>query len=275
MNPTITRLCQFLLLVLFSTSVFAKSFDPWQLDPHGMAIFIWTQHGDPPLTQQHQFLLGNSIEKDFSLAGKYYPTPEQLADFFLTWFAHQFPGDKAELRSTIIAWESIKVSQADLDKALENDIRDYVRRHADCPSCPRDLLRERLIRVCDNPTEDGPCQRGCTPWCDRQEPEGGGPSYEIANRREIERRYDNTYETRKSKLERFAHRIRRARFKEQHPDLHGPSYLTADTVIKGRPAGYREKLSAAHVRAYHYDRNEVFAGVIMENVIREIRAKGN
>ena len=233
-----------------------------------MAIFIWTQHGDPPLSNQQQELLYNSIEKDFRNAGEYYPEPAQLADFFLSWFAFAYPFDKNELRESIIAWETIEVNQADMDRALDRDIRDYVRRHADCPACPRDLLRERLIKVCDNPTDYGPCQLGCTPWCERHDPEGTGPAYEIVNKPEIERRYYDQIYDRKRDLQRLERGVRQARFTERHPDLHTPSWLTANTAVKGRDDEVWRQLKEKHVRSYDWDRNEVYAGVIMENIIR-------
>jgi hypothetical protein len=268
MKTTLAKISIILFLLVLSAGAEAEPFDPWKADPQAMATFIWTQHGDPPLSNQQQDLLRNSIENDFKNAGEYYPEPAQLAEFFLNWYAFAYPGDKNELRESIIAWESIEVSQADMGRALERDIRDYVRRAADCPACPRDLLRERLIQICDNPTEDGPCQRGCTPYCERLKPEGGGPSYEILNRREIERRYYDQIHDRKRNLQRMERRVRQARFKERHPDLHTPSWLTANTIVKGREDGTWKKMKEKHVRSYDYDRDKVYAGVIMENVIK-------
>ncbi len=273
MKRIITPWTRILIGLLLSTSVLAKPFDVWEVDPQGMAIFIWTQYGEPSLTQQHQSVLENSIEKDFSLAGKYYPTPAQLADFFLTWLAPGFPENKDELRSSIIAWESIEVTKSDLDKALAYDILDYVRRNADCPRCPSDFLRDGLIKVCHNPTENGPCHRACTPHCERREPEGGGASYIVVNSKELERRYYQQVTDRKRDRDRFERTIRKARFREQHPDMRDPGYLTSSYGVQGRPESYAITMGEAHIRAYDIDRDDVFAGVIMENIIQEIRSK--
>lgn len=268
MKPALAKSFVYVLVLVLSSSVSAEVTDPWQMDPHAMAIFIWTQHGDPPLSDEQQELLRNSIENDFRNAGEYYPQPAQLAEFFLNWFAFAYPFDKNELRASIIAWESIEVSQLDMDRALERDIRDYVRRAADCPACPRDLLRERLIKVCDTPTDYGSCQLACTPWCDRNDPEGTGPAYEIVNRSEIERRYYDQIYDRKRNLQRMEGRVRQARFAERHPDLHTPSWLTANGLVRGRDDEVWSKLKEKHVRSYDIDRDEVYAGAIMENVIR-------
>ena len=306
---------QILLAFLLSTSVSAASFDVWEVDPQGMAIFIWTQHGDPELTQQHQILLENSIEKDFALAGKYYPTPAQLADFYMTWFASAYPGNKEVLRTSIIDWESIEISQADIDRALADDKLDYVRRYAQCSACPSDLVRDGVVSVCTNPTEDGPCRRGCTPWCDRLDAQAssltptpppsrrrGGrvtpapPSgaqtdqkaasvssssrpaqdvaYRVVNAAELERRYYSQVRDRNYQLKNFARRIRGTRYSEEHPNKQTPNFHTSSGMVKGRPEYYAKMMKEAHVRAYDYDRDEVFAGVIMENIIREIEQSG-
>ncbi len=300
MKQTIFTLTQILLAFLLSTSVSAEPFDVWDVDPHGMAIFIWTQHGDPEVTQQHQILLENSIEKDFALAGKYYPTPTQLANFYMAWYAPGFPGDKDKLRTSIIDWESIEVSQADIDSALADDILDYVRRNAACAACPSDLVRAGVVRVCLDPTEDGPCRRGCTPVCEEMESRsrqdgnrpnivmnrrGGGAielpkqdygldvAYRVVNQEELERRYYDGVFDRKQNLKRFATRIRLARYSEQYPNKQPPFFHTSSSMVKGRPDSYAKMMGDAHIRSYDYDRDKVFAGVIMENVIREIKQK--
>lgn len=300
MKQTIFTLTQILLAFSLSTSVSAAPFDVWDVDPHGMAIFIWTQHGDPELTQQHQILLGNSIEKDFTLAGKYYPTPTQLADFYMTWYAPGFPGDRDELRTSIIDWESIEVSQADIDSALADDILDYVRRTAECAACPSDLVRAGVVRVCPDPTEDGPCRRGCTPMCEEMERRshrdgnrpnivmnrrGGGAievpkrdygldvAYRVVNQEELERRYYDGVFDRKQNLKRFATRVRSTRYREEHPNKRTPAFHTSSGIVSGRPESYWKTMSDAHIRAYDYDRDKIFAGVIMENIIREIQQR--
>lgn len=98
-----------------------------------MATWIWAQYGEPELTRQHQEMLRNSLEYGWypegtararASAGKYYPTPTQIADTYMYLFAYEYPGDVDELRASIIAWESVQVTQDEIDGAIADYFAD-------------------------------------------------------------------------------------------------------------------------------------------------------
>lgn len=241
------RLAYFLFACVYPASVAAEAFDVWDFDPHGMAVFIWSQNGDPPLTQQHQTILQNSIEKDFALAGKYYPTPVQIADFYLKWYASGYPDDKGKLRTSIIDWESIVVTKSDMDRAMTAERVDFVRRN-------QTVLEQRgLIRQCQNNNMDPSCFETVTY-------DGEKIAYRILNTKGFEKKLRDQWFDYNQKLKMLKSRIRARHFSRAYPNKENPSDLT-------------NEMRDAHIRPYWQDRDQTYAGAIMENVINDIDSK--
>jgi hypothetical protein len=82
------------------------------------------------------------------------------------------------------------------------------------------------------------------------------------------RRYWYSVSDRRTYLKSLEYRIRWDRFVERHPDLVIPDWLTSGRTAAGFDDRISRKLKEKNVRAYRWDREKVFAGVIMENVIR-------
>lgn len=103
--------------------VIPRDQSPWQI-----AMLVYRQHGGFEFTsQQSEFLQdkfdSSEIRGDYGsyfdespLKGRYYPAPEQIANFYITWFGVKYQGDKQELRQAIIDYESIEVTQQQIDE---------------------------------------------------------------------------------------------------------------------------------------------------------------
>jgi hypothetical protein len=104
---------------------------PWQI-----AMLVYRQHGGFDLdTQQRNYLqsifddtevqgrYGHGFDES-PLAGPYYPSSKQVANFYMSWFAVNYIGDKQTLWRTIIDWEDIEVLKTEIDaKVAANESR--------------------------------------------------------------------------------------------------------------------------------------------------------
>lgn len=144
--------------------------DPRDQNPWQIAMMVYHQHGGFEFTPQQREFWQNKIEStekygDYGryfdgaplLNGRYYPTPKQIANFYLSWFAVIYTGDKQELWQSIVDYESIEVTQEKMDAYVAahprppilgpqspDIIRSHVRADEFLAKYPRDRLPARM-----------------------------------------------------------------------------------------------------------------------------------
>ncbi len=96
-----------------------NNLDLSKLGSQGMASWVIQQHGELELTDAETESISSNV---FSIdrSGRYYPTPTQMADYFILWFGPSGPVDVEALRASIIAYESLEVTEEDIDAEIED-----------------------------------------------------------------------------------------------------------------------------------------------------------
>jgi hypothetical protein len=258
-----------------------------------MIKFVWITNGMPEISDdvrekfENLNIYNNDHIDGFSLDNEYYPTPEDIADFYIDKYIKTYPGDIGELRESIVAYEGMEtiskesmmsmlkvhirepqgVDKEDFHAQLEENLDQYftIDENGNIPLNKETIIGyNELEKVsymnlqADYLEKSGVIERTAIKG-ENGQIQSWESKFAGQNDRQIaksEEKFNDMFEGRQLPPRVVEQHLRNMAFAEQHPDLKHPNELTSG-------------MHDINIREYSIDRRLVIVGAQTDNLLKD------